>query len=335
MKMRGRRTAERKKKAMQLISGSLSVAPASLWIGFCAGVFALLAIDLSLFHGRLQRFVPQSPLLESALWVLVSLAFNFWFATEYGHEAGIEFITAYLVEKSLSVDNLFIILLTFNSFRIPRELQHRVLFIGVLSAVVLRGVLIVAGAELLHRFHWLLYLFGALLILAAVKLLRHSDSAEDVKSHWAVRYTRRIFPVYEGPEANGHFFVRVNGSLHATILFLALIVIEATDIVFAVDSIPAVFAVTQDAFIAFASNILAVLGMRALYFALADLITKVRYLKPGLAVILCFVGIKMLAADLVKVPGLVSFSLILFILAATVLSSWYADRVEKRNLPRP
>lgn len=316
---------------MHLFSGSLSVAPLSLWIFFCAGVFTLLVIDLSLFHGRLQRFVPQSPLLESALWILVSLAFNLWFGHHYGHEAGIEFITAYLVEKSLSIDNLFIILLTFNSFRIPREQQHRVLFIGVLSAVVLRGVLIIAGAELLHRFHWLLYVFGALLLFAAVKLLRHSDSAQDVSSHWAVRYTRKAFSVYEGPEANGNFFVRVNGSLHATILFLALIVIEATDIVFAIDSIPAVFAVTQDAFIAFASNILAVLGMRALYFTLADLITQVRYLKPGLAVILGFVGIKMLAADFVKVPGLVSFAIILFILATTVLSSWYVDRVEKKR----
>jgi tellurite resistance protein TerC len=271
------------------------------------------------------------PLLESALWVLVSLAFNLWFGHRFGHEAGIEFITAYLVEKSLNIDNLFIILLTFNAFRIPRELQHRVLFIGVLSAVVLRGILIVAGAELLHRFSWLLYLFGMLLLFAAFKLLRHSDSRGDVQSHWAVRHTRKLIPIYDSADAKGRFFVRVNGTLHATILFLALVVIEATDIVFAIDSIPAVFAVTHDAFIAFASNILAVLGMRALYFALADLITKVRYLKPGLAVILGFVGFKMLAVDLIKIPGLASFSIILFILITTILSSWYADKVEKRR----
>jgi tellurite resistance protein TerC len=314
---------------MHLLSGSLSIAPASLWALFCAGVAFLLALDLSLFHGKLQRLVPQSPLLESALWILVSLGFALWFGSEYGREAGIDFLTAYLVEKSLSIDNLFLILLIFGSFRIPREQQHRVLFIGVLSAVVLRGLLIVAGAELLHRFHWLLYLFGVLLIFAAVKLLRHSDTEDDVKSHWAVRYARRLWKIEETPNPEGRFFVRTNGTMHATTLFLALVVIEATDLIFAVDSIPAVFAVTRDAFIAFASNILAVLGMRTLYFALADLIARVRYLKPGLAVILCFVGLKMLAADILEVPGLVSFAIILIILATTVLSSWYVDRVEK------
>jgi tellurite resistance protein TerC len=201
----------------------------------------------------------------------------------------------------------------------------------VASAVFLRGILIVTGAELLHRFHWLLYIFGLLLVFAAIKLLRHSDTEEDVRSHWAVRSARRFWKVDEGPNPEGRFFTRIDGATHATTIFLALIVIEATDLMFAVDSIPAVFAVTRDAFIAFASNILAVLGMRALYFALADLINKVRYLKPGLAVVLCFVGVKMLAADILEVPGLVSFAIILIILATTVLSSWYVDRVEKNR----
>ena len=285
---------------MTHIVSDLSIAPTWLWIAFSVGVFLLLAVDLSLFGRGSHKISRGTALLESGLWIAVALIFNAWFAFEYGGELGLEFLTGYLVEKSLSVDNLFVILLIFSAFRIPDQFQHRVLFFGVLGAVFMRGFFIILGAQLIHLFDWVLYIFGLILIVTAIKFLRETDEESDVKESWSVRLLRRIIPTTQS--FNGHrFFLIENGVRKATPLFLALIVIEATDLVFAVDSIPAVFAVTQDAFVAFASNILAILGLRALYFVLADLVGKLRYLKPGLAAILGFIGIKMLLLDFYKI----------------------------------
>lgn len=312
---------------MNNLVSSLSVAPTWLWIAFCSGIFVLLIIDLSLF-GKSHKISRKAALTESGIWVSIALLFNLWFGFTFGKELGVEFLTGYLVEKSLSVDNLFIILLIFSSFKIPDKHQHRVLFYGVLGAIVLRAFFIILGAQLLHMFEWILYIFGAILILTAVKLLRESDDEKDVQDNWSIRMIKKIMPTTTHFDGD-RFFTLENGIRKATPLFLALIAIEVTDLIFAVDSIPAVFAVTQDAFVAFASNILAILGLRALYFVLADWVQKLRYLKPGLAAVLGFIGIKMLLLEVYKIPSWISLLVIFSILTTAALSSWYVAKIEK------
>lgn len=314
----------------QFIS-NISVVPTSLWIAFTIGVVVLLIIDLSLFGKSGHKMSTKSALIESGLWMSVALLFNGWFALNYGKVLGTEFLTGYLIEKSLSVDNLFVILLVFSAFKIPSQYQHRVLFFGVLGAIVFRAFFILVGAQLLHMFHWILYVFGGILVITAIKFLRETDDKADVQDSWSTRILKRFIPTTN--TFNGHnFFIIENGIRKATPLFLALAVIEVTDLIFAVDSIPAVFAVTQDAFVAFASNILAILGLRALYFVLADWVAKLRYLKPGLAAILGFIGVKMLLIDVYKIPSSVSLMVIMAILVTAGLSSWYVAKMElKRN----
>lgn len=309
----------------------VSVAPTWLWIAFCSGIFLLLLIDLSLFAKGAHKDSRKTALIESGIWISIALTFNLWFGFMFGKELGLQFLTGYLVEKSLSVDNLFVILLIFRSFQIPDKYQHRVLFYGVLGAIVLRAFFIILGAQLLHLFDWLLYIFGGILVITAIKLLRESGEKFDVKENWPIRLIRRMIPTTTSFNGN-HFFLSEDGARKATPLFLALIVIEVTDLIFAVDSIPAVFAVTQDAFVAFASNILAILGLRALYFVLADWVEKLRYLKPGLAAILGFIGIKMLLLDVFKIPSWISLLVIFSILVTAALSSWYVARLEEKDL---
>lgn len=308
----------------------ISVAPPWLWIAFTVGILMLLAIDLSLFGRGNHKVKTKAALLESGIWIAVALGFNTWFAMAFGTELGLEFLTGYLVEKSLSVDNLFVILLIFSSFRIPDAYQHRVLFYGVLGAIILRAIFILLGAHLLNSFHWILYIFGFILVVTAIKFLRETDAKIDAKENWSIRLLKRFLPTTD--KFNGrHFFAMESGVRKATPIFLALVVIEVTDLVFAVDSIPAVFAVTQDAFVAFASNILAILGLRALYFVLADWVTKLRYLKPGLAAILGFIGVKMLLVDFIKIPSWISLLVIFAVLTTAGLSSWYVAKVEERK----
>lgn len=309
---------------------SLTVAPNWLWTAFTIGIFILLMIDLSLFGKSNQKISRKAALTESGLWILVALIFNAWFAYEYGSKLGIEFLTGYLVEKSLSVDNLFVILLIFGAFKIPAAFQHRILFYGVLGAVFFRAFFIIIGAQLISMFHWILYVFGGILIITAVKLLKNTDDSVDVTQNWAVKLMKKFIPTTMDMSEN-RFFKIEGGMRKATPLFLALIVIEVTDIVFAVDSIPAVFAITQDAFVAFASNILAVLGLRALYFVLADLVSELRYLKPGLAAILGFIGVKMLIVEFFKIPSWVSLMVIFSILTTAGLSSWYVAKIEEKK----
>lgn len=310
---------------------NVSVVPGWLWGAFTVGILVLLLIDLSLFGKSAHKMSRKSALMESGIWITIALIFNAWFGFTYGKDLGMQFLTGYLVEKSLSIDNLFVILLIFSSFKIPSQHQHRILFFGVLGAIVLRAFFIIVGAQLLHLFHWVLYVFGGILVLTAIKFLRETDDKEDVQESWATRFLKRIIPTTNAFHGN-HFFVKEGGIRKATPLFLALAVIEVTDLIFAVDSIPAVFAVTQDAFVAFASNILAILGLRALYFVLADLVAKLRYLKPGLAAILGFIGVKMLLMDFLKIPSSVSLLVIFAILTTAGLSSWYVAKVEERKL---
>lgn len=316
---------------MQNLVSNITVAPNWLWIAFSVGILVLLLIDLSLFGKSGHSITRKAALTESAIWISIALAFNVWFASVYGKELGVEFLTGYLIEKSLSVDNLFVILLIFSSFRIPAQYQHRVLFYGVLGAIVLRAFFIIVGAQLLHLFHWVLYVFGAILVITAIKFLRDSDEDEvAAQENWSVKILKRLMPTTTTLNEN-RFFVIESGVRKATPLFLALIVIEVTDLIFAVDSIPAVFAVTQDAFVAFASNILAILGLRALYFVLADWVGKLRYLKPGLAAILGFIGVKMLIMDFFKIPSWVSLLVVFAILFTAGLSSWYVAKMEEKK----
>ncbi len=315
---------------MSSLVSTISVAPPWLWTAFIVGILILLVVDLALFgHGEgMNR--PKSALIESAAWISVALAFNLWFAFAFGKNLGLEFLTGYLVEKSLSVDNLFVILLIFSSFRIPNKFQHRILFYGVLGALVLRAIFIILGAHLLALFHWILYIFGLILVLTSIKFLRDTDDEVNATENWSIRLLKRFIPTTSSLSEN-RFFIREGGVRKATPLLLALIVVEVTDLIFAVDSIPAVFAVTQDAFVAFGSNILAVLGLRALYFVLADWVGKLRYLKPGLAAILGFIGAKMLLMDIFKIPSWISLLVIVAILTTAGLSSWYVARIEQKR----
>lgn len=304
------------------------VAPDWLWFTFVAGIAVLLILDLLIFHKDAHVVPPREALVVSAFWIGCALLFTGWFTYQFGWELGAEFFTGYLIEKSLSMDNVFVILLIFASLKIPSKYQHRVLFWGIFGALLMRGILILVGVRLIDTFGWILYVFGGILIYSAIKFLRNTDESEiHLENHLAVRILRRLIPVHA--EISGQsFLIRSAGRLSATPLLIALVLIEATDLIFAVDSIPAVLAVTRDPFVAFASNMLAVLGLRALYFVIANWVSTLRYLKPGLAVLLGFIGVKMIIADFFHVPIWVSLIVILLILLTAGLGSWYHDRLE-------
>jgi tellurite resistance protein TerC len=300
-----------------------------LWIGFTLFVLAMLGLDLGVFHRRAHAIHIREALLWTLVWISLALLFNvgvyFWF----GSERGLEFFTGYLIEKALSVDNIFVFLVIFSYFAVPAALQHRVLFWGVFGALILRAAFIVLGAALLQQFHWLIYVFGVFLVFTGVKLLLHRERGFHPERNPLFRYFRGLVPSiseYQG----SRFTIARAGRRYATPLLLVLVAIEATDIVFAVDSIPAVFAVTRDPFIVYTSNIFAVLGLRALYFALASLMEKFNYLRIGLALVLAFVGAKMMLADYYKIPILSSLAIIAVVLAGAVLASLIRPTVAHR-----
>lgn len=307
-----------------------SIAPDWLWIAFLGGILALILLDVLVLHRKAHDESLREAIGTTVIWISLALAFNGWFAHSFGIAHGTEFLTGYLIEKSLSMDNVFVILLLFQSMMIPPRYQRRVLFWGVLGAIVFRGFFILLGAELIHRFHWILYLFGAILIYSAYRFLREEDEQVEETEHTVMRLLRKVMPVTRKLR-DQHFFVHEDGKWKATPLFAALLLVETSDIIFAVDSIPAVFAVTQDSFIAFASNILAILGLRSLFFVIAHWVKNMRYLKPGLAVILGYVGLKMLAADFIDIPSWISLLVIIGVLATAALTSWYVTRNEKRR----
>jgi tellurite resistance protein TerC len=294
--------------------------PIHVWIVFAVTTAAALAIDLGVFHRKDHTIGLREALLESAAWISVSLVFNLWLYYSQGPQVGVEFLTGYLVEKSLSVDNIFVFLLIFQSFHVPAKSQHKVLFLGVLGALVMRAVFVLAGVELLQSFHAVLYVFGALLLLTGLKMFLPSKRVVRPDRNPLVRMARWIIPVtdqYEGER----FFVKQAEKWIATPLFLALVAVEAMDIIFAVDSVPAVLAITRNAFIVYSSNVFAILGLRALYFALADLLPRFRFLHQGLAAILIFVGAKMTLSEWFPITAPVSLGVIVAILAVTVVTS--------------
>ncbi|MFN0095295.1 MAG: TerC family protein [Dehalococcoidia bacterium] len=291
------------------------------WILFLALVGAMLALDLGVFHRNAHAVTKKEALSWSVVWIGLAAVFNVGVYLVQGRDSGIEWTTGYLIEKSLAVDNVFIFLLIFASFGVPTMYQHRILFWGIVGALIMRALLIAAAGVLLGALHWVIYLFGAFLIITGIKFLRdQSDHAPSLDKNPLVRVAKRFFPVTEGYEGQ-KFFVRRAGVLMVTPLFLVLLLVESTDLVFAVDSIPAIYAVTDDPFIVFTSNILAILGLRALYFVLSGYLAGLKYLKPALAAILVFVGIKMLLIDTYKIDPLVSLGVIILILTVAVVGS--------------
>ena len=290
------------------------------WIAFNLAVVAVLALDLGVFHRRPHVISLKEATVWSVVWILLAFAFNAAILLWKGQQPALQFLVGYLIEKSLSVDNIFVFVLIFTFFAVPAEVQHRVLFWGILGALVMRGVFIAAGAALLDAFHWVIYVFGAFLVVTGVKMavMRHAEVHPERNP--LVRLVRRLFPVV--PEYRGsRFFVREGGRWMATPLLLVLVMVESTDLVFAIDSIPAIFAITRDPFIVYTSNVLAILGLRSLYFLLAGVIQRFRYLKLGLSVVLVFVGVKMVLSDVVKVPIGLSLGVIAVVLAVSVVAS--------------
>lgn len=291
-----------------------------LWGGFLIFVLFMLALDLGVFHKKTHQVTVKESAIWSAVWIALAMCFNAGIWAYFGSEKALEFMTGYVLEKSLSVDNIFVFVLIFSAFAVPKALEHRVLFWGVLGALILRAIFIFAGAALISKFHWLLYVFGGLLVFTGIKLLKSSDEEADPSTNPLVKLFKKVVPTidkYDGDK----FFTIVDGKRYATMLLVALVAIEGSDLLFAIDSIPAIFAVTMDPFIVFTSNIFAILGLRSLYFMLAGMMERFKYLKTGLAVILTFVGIKMLLLEFYKIPILLSLGFIGLTLVLSVIVS--------------
>lgn len=315
-----------------------SVGSVWMWVAFSAIVVAMLAIDLLVFKGGHQHRVSLKEAASwSVAWVSVALLFNlglWWYldgtmGREVANEQGLAFLTGYLVEKSLAVDNVFVWMLIFSYFAIPLELQRRVLLYGIIGAIVLRTIMIFAGSYLINEFHWILYIFGVFLVFTGIRMVWTTEQEPDLQKNPLVRWIRNHYPITEKLEGERFFVVR-NGVRMATPLFLALVLVEISDVVFAVDSIPAIFAITTDPFIVLTSNLFAILGLRAMYFLLADIGDRFELLKYGLALILVFIGVKMLIVEWYKIPVLFSLAVVATILTISVVASlWYSKRSAK------
>ncbi|MBN1114215.1 MAG: TerC/Alx family metal homeostasis membrane protein [Oligoflexia bacterium] len=304
-----------------------------LWISFIVLIIALLVLDLGVFNKKNHVIGIKEALLWTVFWVVLSLIFNaavyyiykhHWFGIGMdveARQAALHFFTGYIIEKSLSLDNIFVIAVIFTYFRVPNIYQHRVLFYGILGAIVMRGIMIVLGTALVSRFTWVMYVFGVFLLFTAVRMLFDKHDKVEPDKNFLIRLARRIYPV-TGDYASEHFFTRLaDGRKAVTPLFIALLMVESSDVLFAVDSIPAIFAITTDAFIVFTSNIFAILGLRSLFFALAGIMDRFRHLKYGLSVILAYIGIKMIIAHYYQIPALVTLIVIAGVLLVSMLVS--------------
>ncbi|HEY7769612.1 TerC family protein [Longimicrobium sp.] len=295
------------------------------WVGFNAFVLLMLALDLGVFHRRAHEVKLKEAAAWSAVWVMAAMLFNLAIYLYAGPQAGLEFLTGYLVEKSLAVDNIFVIAMIFSYFAVPSIYQHRVLFWGILGALVMRGAFIGAGAYALERWHWVIYVFGGILLLTGIKMAVRKDEAVDLENNVVVKTARRWLPIsarYDGQK----FWTVENGKRMATPLFLVLLLVEFTDLVFAIDSIPAIFAITKDPFLVYTSNVFAILGLRSMYFLLAGVVHKFVYLKYGLSMVLVFVGGKMMLLDVVKVPTAVSLAVIATLIGGSIAASMWTAR---------
>jgi tellurite resistance protein TerC len=291
------------------------------WIGFNVFVLALLAIDLGVFHRKAHTVSTREAALWTVIWISLALGFSALLFIFEGQQTGMMFLAGYLIEKSLSVDNIFIFVMLFTYFNVPMIYQHRVLFWGILGALIMRGVLIGVGAYLISQFDWVLYIFGAFLVFTGIRMVLHKEDGEiNIERNGVVHLLRRLIPItkdYHGAS----FLVRQQGILFATPLLVVVLVVETTDLIFALDSIPAIFAVTQDPFLVYTSNVFAILGLRSLYFLLANVMQNFRFLKHGLSVILVFVGIKMLVVEFYHVPIGLSLGVIAAVLGISITAS--------------
>lgn len=291
-----------------------------IWIGFNILVLAMLALDLGVFHRKDHRISVKEGLVWSAIWIIVALVFNVGVYFWKGPESGLQFFTGYLIERSLSIDNIFVFLLIFTFFKVPDKYQYKVLFWGILGALIFRGIFIGLGVYLISKFHWVLYIFGAFLVYTGIHMGVAKDKDIEPEKNPVLKFIRKFVPVTKN-YVEGHFFTKISGKIFGTPLFIVLVVIESTDVVFAFDSIPAIFAITLDPFIVYTSNVFAILGLRALYFAIAGLMDMFAYLKYGLAAILTFVGIKMLISGYYEISDMLSLGIIAAMLAISIVAS--------------
>jgi len=317
-----------------------------IWLGFIALILVFLAIDLGVFHKNPHAITFRESLTWTSIWIFTAFLFNIFLYFAYqehwlgigdkigikmsGREAALNFFTGYVIEKSLSVDNIFVIAMIFAYFNIPQKYQHRILYWGIIGALVFRGVMIAAGTALINNFAWITYVFGALLIYSAIKLFQDHEESVEPQKNPVIKLIRKIYPVSNSIES-GNFFTRIDGKKAVTPLFVVLMVIETSDVMFAIDSIPAIFAVTTDPFIVFTSNVFAILGLRSLYFVLASVLDKFRYLKLSLVFVLGFVGVKMLLIHYYKFPIGLSLGIIIGILATGVITSVIANKKDEKQ----
>jgi len=296
-----------------------------LWVGFGAFVVLMLALDLGVFHRRTHAVSIREAAIWSVVWIALALGFNAFVAIQWGPKLGVAFLTGYLIEKALSVDNLFVFYAIFSVFAVPAAYQHKILFWGIVGALVLRAVMVFGGAALLRHVHWSIYVFGIILGATGARMLMRPDAAPHPDKSRLYRWVTRVIPTTSGLH-EGRFFAREGGALRATPLFLVLVLVELSDIVFAVDSVLAIFAISDDPFIVFTSNIFAVMGMRSLYFVLANMATRFVYLQPGLALVMIFVGAKMALSHVVKVSVTVSLLVVALLLGGSILASLLKSR---------
>jgi tellurite resistance protein TerC len=297
-----------------------SIGTPLFWTSFIAIVLILLSIDLGVLHRRAHAVSVREAFFWSIVWIVLSLSFGIWVYRSFGKQYGLEFYAGYLIEYALSVDNVFVFILIFSYFAVPPKLHHRVLFWGILGALIMRATFIVAGAALISAFHWVIYIFGAFLVFTGLKILRQGDTEVEPEQNPVVRLFRRFMPLTAGYESET-FFQRHLGKLSATPLALVLVTVETTDLVFATDSIPAIFGVTKDPFIVYTSNVCAILGLRSMYFLLAAVVRRFAYLGTGLGIVLMFIGIKMLIGGFYSIPIGLSLSIVAVILTVAVIAS--------------
>ena len=306
------------------------------WAAFNGFILAMLALDLGVFNRKAHVIRAKEALTWTAAWIVLALLFGGWLSLHAGPDAALAYVTGYVAEKVLSMDNIFVMVMIFGFFGVPALHQHRVLFWGILGALVLRGAFIGTGAMVLERWHWVLYVFGALLVITGVRAAFRKDEIPDLEKNPVVRWARRVLRITEGYRDH-HFVVREGGRLFATPLLVVLLTIEATDVLFAMDSIPAVFAITQDPFLVYTSNIFAILGLRSMYFVLADFVYRFVYLKYAMSAILVFIGAKLLLARVIEVPPLTALALILVSVTLAVAMSIRETRrqPERRDVISP
>jgi len=303
-----------------------------LWIGFSLFILTMLSLDLGLFNRKAHTIKYREAWIWSAVWVTLAMLFAGIVFYNLGSQSGFEFLTGYLIELSLSVDNLFVFLIIFSYFKVPAKFQHRVLFWGVMGALVMRLTMIFVGAALINRFHWIIYIFGAFLVYTGIKMFRNEEFDVQPEQNPLVKLVTRFLPISRHYEEE-KFFTKINGKLSGTLLLLVLMVVEVTDLVFAVDSIPAIFAVTTNTFIVYTSNVFAILGLRSMYFLLAGVVEKFRYLRFGLAIVLTFIGLKMLAGAVgFHIPIKISLAFVALVLVGSVVASLVVSPEGERTI---